>query len=290
MNSGQWSRSASSFSRGRKAPWWDWWIAALLAILIPACAMPLGSAGPAASQSNHPPTSHRNGGRTDVLLFSGAASWGAEVDSLAEILLEHGVTYQEATSEELNAMSSDELAGYSLLIVPGGDAPTLTASLTTATHAKLRYAVQSQGLNYLGFCAGAWAAIAPAPAPGGDVSYGLGIVDGPVEQQNYLSKQGREFAISRAAFPDGSQRDLLWYGGPVTPDTPGGVIAKYADGTPAISQMWSGQGFVIVSGLHPAANVLIMNALGLNDPEAIDPDFAWKLLNSGLNRLPLPAF
>jgi glutamine amidotransferase-like uncharacterized protein len=253
------------------------------------CAMPLGDPPPAAVLQK-PPHSHLNGGQANVLIFAGASSWSAEIDSLAAILLAHGSSYQEVSSEELNQMTLDQIAQYSLLVVPGGDAPTLTNSLTPQTHAALREAVQHRGVSYLGFCAGAWAAISPAPAPGEDAAYGLSIVDGPIQQPNYLDQEGMKFAISRAQFPNKTQRDLLWYGGPITPDSPGGVIARYPDGTPAITQLWSQKGFVIVSGLHPAATPDILSALGLSDGEAVDPDFAWALLDAGIRQIPLPAF
>lgn len=260
-------------------------------LLLGACAMPSNPGPPPAAQVARPPSAHRDGSHADVLLFAGASIWTSEVDSLANILIDHQATYQEVNSAELNAMSLDEIAQYALLVIPGGDAPTLTGSLSAETHARLRAAVQERGVNYLGFCAGAWVAVAPAPArPGDDVGYGLGIVDGPREGFNYLAKQGKEFAISRASFPDKTQRDLLWYGGPVTPDGLGAVIAKYPDGTPAISQLTSRQGFVIVSGLHPAATAGILNVLGISDTEAIDPEFAWSLLNAGIHAVPLPAF
>ena len=283
MKFGRQFRSRSGFNR-------TWAIASSL-MFLGACAMPTNPGPPPAAQVARPPSAHRDGTHADVLLFAGASIWTSEVDSLANIMIDQHATYQEVNSAELNAMTLDEIAQYALLVVPGGDAPTLTASLTAETHARLRAAVQERGVNYLGFCAGAWAAVAPAPArPGDDVSYGLGIVDGPLESLSYLAKQGKEFAISRASFPDKTQRDLLWYGGPTTPDVPGGVIAKYPDGTPAISQLWSHQGFVIVSGLHPAANAGILNVLGINDAEAIAPEFAWSLLNAGIHAVPLPAF
>ena len=280
MKSGRRFHSRSSFKG----------CATILLVWLSACAMPTGSDQRAAAPISSPPRSHRAQNGTNVLIFSGASSWKSEVDALAAILIDHGIGYEELTSPELNVMPAEEIAKFSLIIVPGGDAPTLTASLTPATHAKLREAVQTRGVDYLGFCAGAWAAVAPAPTPGEDVSYGLGIVDGPLEQETSLGKQGKEFAIDRAEFPDGSRRNLLWYGGPITPDLPGGVVAKYADGTPAISQMWSKQGFVIVSGLHPAVNTAILGVLGLTDNEAIDPEFAWKLLDAGIRGIPLPAF
>ncbi len=91
---------------------------------------------------------------------------------------------------------------------------------------------------------------------------------------------GKPFALDEAQFADGTRRKLLWYGGPVTPEIPGGVIARYSDGSPAISQMQSGKGFVIISGLHPAATKSILDWLGIRDQEAIAPEFAWELLRA----------
>jgi glutamine amidotransferase-like uncharacterized protein len=225
-----------------------------------------------------------------VLIYSGEGSWGSEVESLEAILYSHGTTYQSVNASELDQLSLDQLSAYALIIFPGGDAPTVARNLSRETHARLRAAVQISGISYLGFCAGAWLAVSPAPAPGQDVSYGLGVVDGPIQSPNYLSKQGLEFAIVRAQFPGGRERELLWYGGPITPDLPNGVIAKYPDGTPAITQIHSGNGFVIVSGLHPTATGPILDVLGLSAPEAIAPDFAWALLDSAIRQKELPAF
>ena len=86
----------------------------------------------------------------------------------------------------------------------------------------------------------------------------------PFSRTNYLFKQGREFAISRAIFPDGKRRDLLWYGRPIGMTSPEGIVVQYADrDTCRLPDLVSGQGFVIVSGLHPAATPLILNALGM---------------------------
>lgn len=256
-------------------------------LLFTACGLPSGGSGVARPQ--RPPSSFR-GSSNPVLILQGASIWPAEVDSLADILIEHKVSYREIDPSELEQMPLGDLDAYSLLIIPGGDAPTITASMSATTHAKLRTAVQERGLNYLGFCAGAWLAVAPAPEPGQDTSYGIGLVDLPLEEQTIFYKQQKHFTITQAVFPDGSRRDMLWYGGPITPDVPGAVVARYPDGKPAISQLHSGNGFVIVSGLHPTANQPILDALGLSDPSAIAPDFAWKLLDSAMRQSPLPAY
>ena len=264
----------------------------LMAFSISGCAKPGAEelTGPAPLGPNAPPNSMTGIAHTEVLLFAGESAWQAEVESIEYLLYNHGVTYQQVTSAQLELLSLDELASFKLLVFPGGDALAITQSLSANTHAKLRTAVQDRGLSYIGFCAGAWLAFAPAPPPGRDVTYGFGIANGPILENNYLYHQGEAFALSRASFPNGTQRDLLWYGGPITPKILGGVIAKYPDGTPAVTQLKSGKGFVIVSGLHPTANVFILSSLGFESPEAIAPDFAWELFHAALEKTPLPAF
>jgi len=258
-------------------------------LIFAACVKP---GAPIPSETVAPaPESSAGVDRTDVLIYGGPGAWRAEIDSLKQILYAHQATYDEASPDRLNHMSIEDFQKYNMIIFAGGDAPTVRRVLTTETHARLREAVQKDGLNYLGFCAGAWLAVAPAPVhPNEDVGYGLGVVDGPVLQQNYLFKMGRVHSLDDTIFPNGSHRKLLWYGGPITPEIPGGVIARYSDQTPAITQIQSGKGLVIISGLHPAANKSILSRINLFDTEAIDPDFAWQLLDGAIRHKPLPAF
>lgn len=228
--------------------------------------------------------------KTEVLIYSGIGTWVSEVRSIEEVLFAHGSTYAEIDAPGLDEISLEELKTYRLLIIPGGDATVVTDSLSSETHTKLRTAVQVHGLNYLGFCSGAWLAVAPAPLPGEDVSYGIGLVDGPLLTENYLAQKGLKNGLSNAIFPDGSRRNLLWSGGPITPDGPGRVIVKYEDGTPAISQIWSGKGLVIVSGLHPAVSKAVLLNLNLPNKEALAPDFAWILLDAAIRQKPLRSF
>lgn len=228
--------------------------------------------------------------QTDVMLFVGDGTWAAEISSLRSILSAHAATVQEVTSAQLNAMSVDDMAKFGLMIFPGGAGGTEAGSLTSQTHANLREAVQQRGVSWLGFCAGAFIAEAPAPAAGQDVSYGVGVVNGPVLNYYSLENQGTDIAMTLEKFPDGSTMDLVWYGGPVTPNVAGGVIAKYPDGNPAISQIRSGMGFVILSGVHPTATQSILSSLGLTSTDGTHTDFAWKLISAALNQQPLPAF
>jgi glutamine amidotransferase-like uncharacterized protein len=227
---------------------------------------------------------------TDALLFVGSGTWGTEISNLRTILSGHGATYKEISSAQLNAMSVDDIAQYGILIFPGGSGGTEAGSLSSQTHANLREAVQKRGVSYIGFCAGAFIAQAPAPSAGGDVSYGLGIVDGPELDYYELEYQGQDLAMTLAKFPDGSTKDLLYYGGPVTPNIPGGVVAQYPNGDPMITQVRSGSGFVMMVGTHPTASTSTLSSLGLSSSDGAHQDYAWTLINAALHEQPLPAF
>jgi glutamine amidotransferase-like uncharacterized protein len=227
----------------------------------------------------------------DVMLFAGTGTWATEVSSIESILKTNNMTYNKLSSAQLNALSAKDLAQYGLLIFPGGAGGTQAKSLSSQSHAELRSAVQDYGVSYLGFCAGAFIAVAPAPDPGQDVSYGLGIVNGLELDYYFLEYQlNPDVAMTLENFADGSQRDLLWYGGPVTPNTPGGVIARYPNGDPAITQLVSGKGFVIVSGPHPAAPQTVKDSFGLLDSDGSDEQLTWSLISSALYQIPMKAF
>lgn len=225
---------------------------------------------------------------TDALVFSGGGTWSSEVVSIENLLTTNGMSFKDVNSTELDAMTLDDFAQFGLLIFPGGTGSTEAQSVSAATHANLRAAVQTLGVSYLGFCAGSFIAVAPAPAAGQDVSYGFGIVNGPVPNEFFpTDNPNADFEMTLDSFPDGTSTDILWYGGPITPNT--GVIAKYPTGDPAISEMWSGAGFVVLSGIHPTASLAILDALGVS-PATPDTVLAVKLMQAALNQAPLPTF
>lgn len=235
-------------------------------------------------------------GKADVMLFSGPGEWRAEGRSLRQLLFEKGISYKTVTPEDLNDMPVAEMIKSKLLIIPGGDSDIISATLYTDTGIALREAVQEYGLSYLGFCAGAWLAVAPKPDPGLDPVYGLGLVEGqllkeePVLPDVHRDKLGMKYALPLITLADGSRRRLLWYGGPVTPETQDGVIARFESGKPAITQIKSGKGLVTISGIHPTANKSILSSINIYAKEAIAPDLTMQLIESGLNRRPLPTF
>ncbi|MDR3607796.1 MAG: hypothetical protein P4M08_10495 [Oligoflexia bacterium] len=241
----------------------------------------------AGSLPGAPTTAVQRSWTTDAMLFVGDGTWSTETDSIQTIFKNNGVSYQAVTSAQLDAMTLSQLTQFGMFVFPGGEGGTEAGSVSAQTHANLRAAVQQYGVSYIGFCAGAFIAVAPAPAAGQDVSYGFGVVDGPLENYYQLENQGVNYQSTVESFPDSTTMPILWYGGPVTPST--GVIAKYPTGDPAISEMWSGTGFVVLSGVHPTMTQADLDGLGVT-PDTDDTAFAWKLFNAALHQQPLPTY
>lgn len=282
----------------------NWKAAALTAsiILVTACGGGSPTDGTGAGSGAQPvqsgPVSIPAGTRqfdTDILLFNGNGTWTVEVQALRALFEQKGATYDEVTSSQLSAMSADDMARYGAIVWPGGTGSTQALSLTAATRANLRKAVQELGVNYVGFCAGAFVAVAPAPAPGKDVSYGLGVLEGPLLGYYYLETAfeqsgALDVEMTEYTFADGMKRDILWYGGPVTPELPGGVVARYPNGDAAITQAWSGNGLVLIAGGHPAAPSSVKSSFGLSDMDGSDTDVAWNMIEAAFMQRPLAAF
>ncbi len=223
---------------------------------------------------------------TDALVFNGTGSWSPEAPSLERILAAHGATYREVKSKELNAMSLDELAQYGAIVWPGGIALKQANSLTAGTKEKLRRAVQERGVSWIGFCAGAFIAAAPA---GHNASYTIGIVDTPLLDLYELASKAH-IDMTLETFADGSKRDLIWYGGPTVPAGPNMGIAQYPTGDAAISQLWSGNSFVILSGPHPGAPQSTRDYFKLKDIDGTDFELTWTLMDAAIHQRALQTF
>ena len=116
----------------------------------------------------------------------------------------------------------------------------------------------------------------------------LGYVDVARQQGGEVISGGKAptAAMVDVKFADGSVRNLVWWGGPITPEWPGGVIARYETGDPAISQTWSGKGFVVVSSPHPEAPQGWRSTAG-TDSDGLDDDVAIQLIRAALDQKPL---
>lgn len=242
-----------------------------------------------ASDPNNPPAAPTPPNYvTEVMLFNGVGISTSDWQTTEQIIKGEGLSYKLVNSAQLNAMSLDEMASFGMMLFPGGYGNQITNGLTADTRVRVRQAVRERGVSFLGICAGAWVTVGPDPGTKA-ASYGFAIVTGSILDLYLPGGYEPTAAMVDTTFADGDVRDLVWWGGPITPEWSDGVVARYETGDPAISQTWAGKGFVVVSGPHPEAPQGWRSTAG-NDTDGLDYDIAVDLINAALRRQPLPVF
>jgi len=227
---------------------------------------------------------------TQVLLFNGTGVSTSDWQSTESIIKNQGWSYQLVNSAELNAMSLEELSNFGVIIVPGGYGGTITSNLTTAARLRIRQAVRDYGVGYVGFCAGAWVAVGPEAEGRTVAGYGLAVAQGSVLPSYYPGgNSSLTAAMVPVTFPDGSSRQLVWWGGPSTPEWSQGVVGRYSTGQPAISETWAGKGLVVISGPHPEAPQSWRATAG-TDSDGLDYKIAINMIQAAMNRQPLATY
>ena len=178
-------------------------------------------------------------------------------------------------------MSELQIRGYRLLIVPGGNFERLGHALTASTAANIRNAIHN-GVNYLGICAGAFFA-GNSPYNGLNLTSGLRF--------EFYAAEGRGIRNAAIAITaaKGPTLDQYWEDGPQLSGW-GAVVGKYPDGTPAIVQGAFGNGWVILTGVHPEAPASWRRGLDFRTPVNIDNAYAATLIRAALNRELLPHY
>lgn len=221
-------------------------------------------------------------GSAPVLLFNGTGASPGDVAALETILNTSNLTYATANSAELNAMAADDIRRHRLLIVPGGNFVEMGNSLTAATAANIRDAVQ-HGVNYLGVCAGAFLA-GNFPPPYKSLNLTSGVQFGFYEAVRRVHKTVVPIAVA-----GGPTLDQYWEDGPQLSGW-GAVVAKYPDETPAVVQGAVGSGWVILTGVHAEAPESWRRGLTFSTPSSADHAFAATLIQGALNRTTLSHF
>ena len=213
-----------------------------------------------------------------VLLFDGTGTSPNDVAAMKAVLEGCKLTYSTADSSRLNAMSESELSAHRLLIVPGGNYVAIGESLTPATSAKIRSAVQG-GLNYLGICAGGLLA--------GDVPGGLNLTDGVKFDFYALVNHGVHKAAVEISGAGAPAIEHYWEDGPQFTGW-GAVVGRYPDGTPAIVEGKSGKGWAILSGTHPEAPESWRRGLTFTTSASAARAYAASLVDAALKGTSLP--
>lgn len=216
-----------------------------------------------------------------VLLFNGTGT-SSDVAAVESLLGALGIGYITADSSQLNAMSEAQLGGYKLIIIPGGNSIEIGESLTASAVANLRGAVQQYGVHYLGICAGAFFG-------GYSVYNGVDLTGGASFDFYADEFKGIHREAVEISFPGSGPLDVYWQDGPQL-SAWGQVVAKFPDGTSAITEGQSGKGFVIFTGVHPEAPASWLGTMVLKTPIDVDHAYAQKIIQAALDGVPLQPF
>jgi len=216
-----------------------------------------------------------------ILLFVGSGTSSGDVAAVKTILGNLKLTYATATSSQLNAMSQSQIAKYKLFFMPGGNAVTISKGLTKTTTANVHNAVVSNGMHYLGICAGGF------------------FADHSIYNYLHLTPSLYDFysiyykGVSKAAVeitqPDGTQLDQYWQEGPELNGW-GNIVGKYPDGSAAIVEGKSGAGWIILSGVHPEAPASWRTGMTFTTSVAVDNAYAATLVTAALSGSSLPHY
>lgn len=216
-----------------------------------------------------------------ILLFNGKGTSRGDVAALEAILRSHQWAYDLIDSSRLDAMNVSQLRTHQLLIVPGGNFEEIGKGLAPATAANVRQAVKD-GLSYLGICAGAFFA-------GNSPYNGLNLTNGVAFP--FYSAEARGIRKTAVWVQSAGEPPLqhYWEDGPALTGW-GDVVAKYPDGTPAIVEGRVGDGWVILTGIHPEAPESWRGGMTFTTPASADNAYAARLIEAALRRRPLPHF
>lgn len=217
-----------------------------------------------------------------ILLFNGKGTSPKDVAALETILDRDRLGYSTVNSQELNNMSTSQLMRYRLLIIPGGDFMDMGNGITTKTASTIRDAVQ-HGLHYLGICAGAFLAGKSAYYNGLNLTSGITFGFYAIENKGVRKAA---LAITSARTPT---LDQYWQDGPQLTGW-GAIVAKYPDGTAAVTEGQCGRGLVILSGIHAEAPEEWRHGLNFHTPVSADNAFATLLIRAALSGHPLPHY
>ena len=246
---------------------------------LPSEAM-VSSGGPGALNTSTSASFSTSISSSPILLFVGTGTSSGDVSAVKSLLSSLGLGYTTLTTSQLNSMSVSQLTAHRLFIMPGGNAVTIGQYLSKTATSNVRQAV-SNGMHYLGLCAGGFFA--------GRSIYNRLQMTGVI--YNFFSAYYR--GIYKEAVPirlsSGANYDVYWQDGPQLTGW-GYVVAKYPDGTAAITEGKYGNGFAILSGVHPEAPASWRYGMPFKTPLSVDLAYASTLVRAALAGTFLPHY
>jgi hypothetical protein len=225
----------------------------------------------------------RTSARADVpiLLFNGTGASPGDVAAFESVLDSQRLDFSTVDSRELNGMTESQIRQHRLLLVPGGNFIHMGNGLSPDTAAHIRAAI-GNGLNYLGVCAGAFFA-------GNSPYNGLNVTSGSRFGFYAAEARGIRKAAVAITTAGGQTLDQYWEDGPQLTGW-GAVVDRYPDGTPATVEASFGNGWVILTGVHPEAPANWRRGMDFRTPVDIDNAYAATLIHAALNREVLPHY
>ena len=219
---------------------------------------------------------------TPVLIFNGTGTSSTDVTAVINVVKTVKLGYKTANSSQLDGMTQSQLASYRLFIIPGGDSVKIGNNLSSKATMNVRNAVAQNGLNYLGFCAGGFF--------GGFSKYnGLNLTSGTwfsLYADYYKGIHKESVLIS---FPSGKKLDIYWQNGPDLSGW-GSVVGKYPNGRAALTEGHWGNGFVLLSGVHPEAPSSWRYGMSFSTTLDVDLAYAATLVTAAFNGTMLPHY
>jgi hypothetical protein len=257
-----------------------WALTSLAFVALTGCGTPGSTIGRSTSAAAAVPLNSVV--KPPILLFTGTGTSSSDVAAVEKILDSNKLTYSTANSSQLNAMSETQLKAYKLLIVPGGNSITIGNNLKLDTTTNIHNAVTKDGLHYLGICAGGFFG-------GYSIYNGLNLTSGVWfnfyrDHAKGIDKEPVEISSSVSG-----PLDQYWQAGPQLTGW-GNIVGKYPDGTPAIVEGKSGNGWVILSGVHAEAPASWRYGMTFTTPVAVDNAYAGKLVLAALGGISLPHY
>lgn len=217
-----------------------------------------------------------------VLLYNGTGTSSSDVAAVEYVLSTINLNYSTADTSQIEQMSQSRLAAYKLLIVPGGNSVTIGHNLSASTTSKIHDAVVNNGLHYLGICAGAFFG-------GYSIYNGLNLTNS-VWFNFYADEfKGIHKEAVLISFPSKIKMDMYWQDGPQLSDW-GEIVSKYPDGTPSMVEGKSGNGWVILSGVHPEAPANWRTGMKFTTSVTADQAYAGTLIKNALAGTSLPHY
>lgn len=208
-----------------------------------------------------------------ILLFAGTGTSAGDVGALETLLETAHLSYEKASSWELDHMSAAAMRAHRLVIVPGGNFEVMGKSLAPATSAKLRDAVRA-GTSYLGICAGAFYA-------GNSPFNGLDLTNGVRFRFYAAEARGIRKAAVRVSAQGEPPMDHYWEDGPDLEGW-GTSVAEYMDGGIAAAEGRYGKGWVLLVGTHPEAPDSWRGDLAFKTPMKESREYAGRLIRAAL--------